>query len=248
MKASQIRRDDNGVPQLNREFIENKAIEIIEYYKPSVLKEPQLTPLAEISLSMSKEFNIPFIFDQDLGCTKKGNKILGKFRIESRSVFVDASLDPNDPRWRFTLAHEIGHLIFHRSLRLVENNIVEHNSEITDTVRQILRFNLTPKTPYEWLEWQANKFAASLLMPNNSIRKALALWMSAESIRRPGYLYVDNEYHNIETMFKALNHLKMMYQTSSKATEVRLKELNLLNDVRNNNFKHVVELLREETT
>lgn len=73
-----------------------------------------------------------------------------KFRIRE-SVYEDAIKDY--PRHRFTVAHEIGHLLFH------------------DNLTVSLARNEEPIPKYKDPEWQANTFAAELLVPFNKIRR-----------------------------------------------------------------------------
>ncbi len=58
----------------------------------------------------------------------------------------------NVPRHLFTLAHELGHIIFHSS---IEGNLARSNGKIA---------------VYEDPEWQANTFAAELLAPSSAVK------------------------------------------------------------------------------
>ncbi|WP_157669316.1 ImmA/IrrE family metallo-endopeptidase [Chitinibacter sp. GC72] len=58
-----------------------------------------------------------------------------------------------DPRARFTLAHELGHLVLHKNIGLARSNS-----------------NLVMKI-YENSEWQADEFAGQLLAPDHIIAK-----------------------------------------------------------------------------
>ena len=62
-------------------------------------------------------------------------------------------------RARFTVAHEIGHLIMHEGVALARSNGIPHKF-------------------YEDSEWQADAFAAELLMPTDG-----CMGMSAEAIK-----------------------------------------------------------------
>lgn len=78
--------------------------------------------------------------------TTPGEKTL---RIRE-DVYINAT--KNNPRDLFTIAHEIGHVLFHNS-----NSIA------------LARSNEKIKT-YENPEWQANTFAAELLVPSYAIK------------------------------------------------------------------------------
>ncbi|MGL4289225.1 MAG: ImmA/IrrE family metallo-endopeptidase [Phreatobacter sp.] len=64
----------------------------------------------------------------------------------------------HDYRSRFTVAHELGHVMLHPYLEL--------NRCAPDQLAEIL------STPTRSAEWQANKFAAAFLMPKSVCKKA----------------------------------------------------------------------------
>ncbi len=70
--------------------------------------------------------------------------------LKVRDSVYDGAFNDNT-RDRFTIAHEIGHAILH-----------------TNVTQSYARFNQKPKA-FEDPEWQANEFAANLLLPLNDI-------------------------------------------------------------------------------
>lgn len=53
------------------------------------------------------------MFDENLGSDKKHNEILGQISVTDRVIKVSNTLEIDSPRWRFTLAHELSHLVLH---------------------------------------------------------------------------------------------------------------------------------------
>lgn len=69
-------------------------------------------------------------------------------------------------RQRFTVAHEIGHFIYHRDLLAMG---------VSDTLAYRADVNELPNENIKReQEWQANNFAANLLVPNHWLRAAQA--------------------------------------------------------------------------
>jgi Zn-dependent peptidase ImmA (M78 family) len=66
-------------------------------------------------------------------------------------------------RYRFTLAHEIGHYVFHSDLIASF-----HPQSVADWSRFVLGID---EETYGWLEWQAYSFAAAVLVPRLSLRQ-----------------------------------------------------------------------------
>lgn len=68
-------------------------------------------------------------------------------------------------RLRMSMAHEIGHLVLHRD--------IIYGAALQNGFYEIPVGDHAHSQGYDWLEWQASYFAASLLMP----REALVEWL-----------------------------------------------------------------------
>ena len=66
-------------------------------------------------------------------------------------------------RYRFTLAHEIGHYVFHSDLIASF-----HPQSVADWSKFVLGID---EETYGWLEWQAYSFAAAVLVPRVSLKQ-----------------------------------------------------------------------------
>ena len=87
-----------------------------------------------------------------------------------KSILVDkrAFMNPRlEYRLRFSVAHEIGHLILHRDIFAG----LKHASarEWFDYISAL------PDVEYGWVEWQAYEFAGRLLVPPDALRNPLFL-------------------------------------------------------------------------
>ncbi|KKR14720.1 MAG: hypothetical protein UT42_C0020G0008 [Candidatus Falkowbacteria bacterium GW2011_GWA2_39_24] len=84
-------------------------------------------------------------------------------------VYVDNDRyfdDTHYKRVRFSLAHELGHLILHQNIyQSLQINSVEDYYRFYDSV---------PKDQYSYLETQANKFAGYFLVPRNILQVEFA--------------------------------------------------------------------------
>lgn len=90
--------------------------------------------------------------NQEGGITEDNSLVL------SESVYI--GLLAHDPRSRFTAAHEVGHAVLHK------NQINCDKSKIVYARRKNLPAYSDP-------EWQANEFAANLLMPEKLVRHVI---------------------------------------------------------------------------
>ncbi len=68
-------------------------------------------------------------------------------------------------RYRFTLAHEIGHAVMH------ENAYKRHHFDSLTDWRDFMES--FPEKQWSWLEWQANYFASLVLIPEHHLEKRI---------------------------------------------------------------------------
>lgn len=94
--------------------------------------------------------------------------VSGKIQRDERGgYYIVANRKEPEVRQRFTIAHELGHYIYHRAL-------------IGDGISDSPAYRAPDETVYDrtslerFHETQANQFAANLLMPRKLIRKAEA--------------------------------------------------------------------------
>jgi len=80
------------------------------------------------------------------------------------AITVDQFVLENRPaRYRFTLAHEIGHLYLHREV---------FEGIKFSSIEEWKKFQLhVDPEDYSWLEWQAYSFAGLVLVPRNHLQK-----------------------------------------------------------------------------
>ncbi len=141
------------VPFIAKEKIEEEASHLrTEAYK-------------ELNLILDGPINIESIMECYLGLSVDyaplEPEVLGALYVAEKQVEINESILPdNDKRntgiFNFTLAHEVGHYILHAPLLAANSQNV------------ICR----KKDEYLTIEWQANFFASSLLMPREPFIKA----------------------------------------------------------------------------
>lgn len=100
-----------------------------------------------------------------------GDEVLGKTTIRPGRIQVNSRLRADSGRFRFTLAHEVGHWILHRPLILAadEQHGLFGSTELESMPASLNRSLTDPYPPRE--EIQANRFAATLLIDHDILRK-----------------------------------------------------------------------------
>lgn len=160
------------------------------------------------------------------------NNILGEVDFESKKITISNTLYKGSPRWRFTIAHELGHIILH-SEQIKESNIKAIDDYFDDEMSNI---NISDKT-ISRMEIQANSFAAILLAPSSSLDIAYKTLFIKEGIRNFPILTIDNQPCNINLANRMLSTLSSYFNVSKEVVKKRLLDLGYLQD--ETGLKHI---------
>jgi len=191
-----------------------------EIFKPPI-------PVEEI---LEAHLEIDFWFD-DLPVLLEMPDVLGATWFKQREVRIDQSLDPSvHPaqlgRYRFTVAHEVGHWDLHREIFLSDKSQVTLFGVREEPI--VCRSN--DRRP---LEWQADSFAGFLLMPKKMV---FAAWETLQGSLQP-YVAI-GEIDDIKAKWGLENHefatvdiarqMAQVFEVSAQAMQIRLIELGLI--------------------
>jgi len=203
---------ENGIPILSKEQIEAIALNCMSYIDESMTISPQVVPLKPILEGLKKSTGLtwellPINFD-----TKE--MIYGLCDIKNYYIYIEKDLEHNSSMLLFTLAHEIGHFVLHRHRKI---KLDAQHHMFTDTSSQ-LQMKETLHKPFDWLEWQANYFAASLLMPRQLFTNAVEVYLEKATISF-------DELSNPTFFHELLIYLNYTFGTSKTATTIRFNEL-----------------------
>jgi Zn-dependent peptidase ImmA (M78 family) len=183
----------------------------LEWLSPSDIKDKVCALL--------QRYNQKFDLDKPTNLNLPANT-LGSIS-ENGKIFINEELMTrkfSEGRYRFTVAHEIGHWLLHQAVlqgnkkltaSLFRKEAIINNQEGTQTI-------LCRKGDKNPGEWQANKFAALLLMPPQLVL--------------PLYRKLQEKYEEdlgSEIQKKIIFKMADRFNTSLEATRIHLKELNL---------------------
>jgi len=173
-----------------------EAYNLLKSVCPRLLKEPGKFPLVDFA-----EFQMPELLGYYLCVDKLPPYVEAETRVYSKELVLSEetyqALLEDDPRARFTIAHEVGHIVLHAEFL--------HKLNGNDSVRMV---SLKRLKPFENPEVQANVFAAALLMPRKPF-----LSMLSELVRKklPKEVIIDK--------------LRKTFGVSKSAVETRLKNI-----------------------
>ena len=205
-----------GIKYLSNDEIESLASNLLSKakYQSGAVDLKQICSYLSIELNFLNENLIDGDNKEILGTANFREKIINVFQHN------------NQNRKRYTIAHEIGHFYlkheeFLESDTVIENDLIDNEAQNNEH-------------GYDRLEFQANKFAAYLLLPLKSfLNKTEGLKNRIGMINRGhGYIFVDDQPCNLSDYHRLLSELSLHFGASKQAIEIRLKELSLLNDTR----------------
>ncbi|MBL8352360.1 MAG: ImmA/IrrE family metallo-endopeptidase [Burkholderiaceae bacterium] len=155
------------------------------------------------------------------------NAPLGRLSFEPLKLELFGPPGPNVGRYRFTFAHELAHLLLghgqYMRREFSDETDYRSSTRVVDTESDITR-----------MEYQANYFAACLLMPRESFVTDFVWELRRLDLHDKGFgaLYVDSQECNVANYMSVTNRLMKFYGASRAAVSIRLKGLGLLRDVR----------------
>jgi len=188
----------------------------------------------EVSLtsicSKEQDFcNLQVSLDVPPGHAQHDNSVLGKITFNPLEIHVYKQPFARRGRDRFTLAHELAHHLLRHGRYLIGETCDEGDFVLQRQAAQ-------DGTDIARMEFQANYFAASLLMPRTNFVADFRRAIKAFDISDKGFgaLYVDNQSCNIQDYKRVTRDLMQRYGVSRTAATIRLEGLGLLRDARTN--------------
>lgn len=243
-------KKENGMYILSRDDIDCIATAILKKYYPQNLESP--LPLNTIEL-LEEHLGLT-IKRKYIGTLRSG--ILGLIVMNDDveipsyddmyrptvlqetygTVLISQHLIGRDniPRRRYTEAHEGAHFILHSDYyNQAKTTIAKRSNNHLDYIacRQVEIYKGPPKGDAEWMEWQADSLAASLLMPKDVFYKFAKNVIRENGVSR-GYL-INSPYANQRQAFEIITKIAEQFNVSYRAAQIRMLHLGLIKD---NNF------------
>lgn len=181
----------NGVPILRRNEIDAIAERIIcDFDRSWVLpgKQVNIELLIEAYFGLTLDFQYLSNDGRYLGATVFNDTpkmvVYNPSKDEAEyiharegTILVDRRLveSRNSGRYRFTLAHELGHWVLHKKYfcyRTNRTSMFQFGTAMIQCRDINKRYTRTQSwDESKWMEWQADSFAASILMPKSSVEE-----------------------------------------------------------------------------
>lgn len=152
---------------------------------------------------------------------------------DSGTIIIDnLLLEPRqEHRYRFTLGHECGHWIFHRAYYGYDPyqlSLFEMNTPYVKC-REVNGNDLHNcshrRSDAEWMEWQADRFAAGILMPITSVKRLFdSTIMSSHVVEVDSAIQLVSNIYNVseQAAYLRLRNLQIIHQSDYDEQYVQL--------------------------
>lgn len=207
-----------NIDKLSKIAIEQIANDELDKINPKILLEAY--PLNSKSLiaylKSAYEVNIIDIeFDSDY---------LGTCDLNCNNIGLNQSIQGTN-RELFILAHEFGHIVLHHKLSIGQT--VYNAFDDSEYNFRTNKYDLT--NPKHWIEWQANYFAASLVLPSPQF--LARLYYFQEKLNKPkGIIYIDDQYQNRNDFNVIVSKLAYHFNVSKTSIIYKFQELGQINN------------------
>lgn len=227
---TQWKYEKNGLPRLRQEQIESMARALLRRVDPSCLITPGPVPMLKVLEQVIADTGLKYDF-VDLG-PKKDLDLRGVTRFKTGEILLDETLK-SDGRTQFlffTIAHELGHWLIqrHQPIFLGEPGVATEDLE--DEVGNFFIGANIPNTTRRWVEWQANQFASSLILPYEAV--AITMKEANESFgnygERATRIYINQSREGVDLARRILQQIALKFMVSWKQVEMRLSTLGFL--------------------
>lgn len=155
------------------------------------------------------------------------NHPLARITFEPLAIELFEMAGSNSGRDRFSLAHEISHLLLGHGKYLKAEWRDDADNESIEGIHD-------DGTALKRMEIQANYLASCLLMPRKRFKKAFYEQLEIRGIQNKGFgpLFVDTQECNLSNYYGVTAQLMAQFGASRAAVAIRLAGMGLINDAR----------------
>lgn len=235
---------ENGLFLLTRNNIEHVACAVLSEYAPHNLERP--TSLNTVGLlqdyfGLQVKRNYIGSFDSGIlgmivmndiveipSCDLVYRPIILEETFGTVLINPDLSPAKNAPRRRYTEVHEGAHYLLHRPYyERLEEKAGTANAKLSGIAcRSVEIHKRSPKNATEWMEWQADTLAASLLMPKDVFSSYASAVMHKHGIYR-GYL-ISGNMADQQCAHDIFTEIANAFQVSNRAVQIRMVHLGFI--------------------
>jgi hypothetical protein len=212
-----------GVRRLRSESIDAEAYKLLNTVDGGIIAAYRAVPMQPVIQYLENNYQLKIEPAFDLGTDARSNPILGTFDRSKNAIRIRSDIWDND-RFPFVLGHEIGHFFLHR--QLIMNQRIYDSFRDSEYKLSLGRHELV--NDKHWIEWQANCFAAALILPKDCIMYRLVEYQIQQGIRKVGTIFCDTQQENIYNFERTVSYLTALFKVNKTNVINRLTTMRVL--------------------
>jgi Zn-dependent peptidase ImmA (M78 family) len=220
-----------GIDLLSKKDIQQIAEDELNKISENILINGESLNLISLTKYFNEEYGL------EIRTLPHGNNYLGSCDVENNIICINKSIQ-GTPRHLFVLCHEFGHYILHQNLTI---NQITYDS-FSDSEINFATGKHSLINPRHWIEWQANCFAVSFLLPGPSVVARLYYYQNLKNLKKDP-IYFNDTIGNRKMVYDLVDRLANYFSVSKTTIIYRLTELNHFKD--NSRVKSVGQLINE---
>ncbi|MGD1947882.1 MAG: ImmA/IrrE family metallo-endopeptidase [Croceivirga sp.] len=222
IKKSLLPKRIKGLKKLSANDINQIAVDFLNRIDDNITKRYWNTPLEKVSQFLENEHGLKIKSEYNI-VDANGASQLGYYDVKNGTIFINQEII-DSIRYPFVFSHEVGHFLLHSKLKTHQFTY----DNFKDSDYSLFTQTHLLENDKHWVEWQANCFAASLLMPKNTLIARLISVQTNMGISKQGKIYLDNQEINRKDHRKIVKALSAFFGVSQTTVEYRLESLGLI--------------------
>jgi Zn-dependent peptidase ImmA (M78 family) len=217
-----------NIDLLSKENIEELCNIELQEINSRILSDAESLNIDVLKKHLQSKYNITVKYHHD-------TKLLGYCDLANNTISLNENVR-STKRELFVMCHEFGHYKLHQ--KLIIDQFTYNNFTESEYNFKMGKHSL--ENPKHWIEWQANYFAISMILPKTSL--LAMLWQHQQRIGiNTGKLYLDDQKENYQNYKTLLYKLSEYFNVTRPNILYRLKEINHYEN--RSNLKSVREIL-----
>ncbi|MES2591754.1 MAG: ImmA/IrrE family metallo-endopeptidase [Bacteroidota bacterium] len=207
-----------NIDRLSKAEIEKITKEELQKIDPKISSAVHTLSPKKLIEYLGNRYGISFV---DINST---SGLLGSCDIKNNIIGINSTIKGTS-RELFIIGHEFGHYLLHQKLSIGQAmyDAFEDSEYNFRTGKNDL------KNSRHWIEWQANHFASSLVLP--SVPFLARLYSCQDSLNKShGKIYLDDQYNNVKDFSELIKKMSYLFNVTKTSIIYKLKEMELLND------------------
>lgn len=201
-----------NIDKINKDTIENICNSELRNINPRILSDAENLNIDVLKNYLKEKYQLKVTYHDT-------SILLGYCDIENNLISLNQEIK-DTKRELFILCHEFGHFKLHQNLLI--DQFTYNNFQESEYNFKIGKHSLT--NPKHWIEWQANYFAISMILPKTSI--LAMLWKNQQRLGlNNGKLFLDDQRENYLNYQNVLFRISEYFNVTRPNILYRLKEL-----------------------